>query len=518
MFRGCSLRTRGLWIAVVLAGIVLRLAFVWRPVDYRVLNSWRECDYACIARSFATEGMNIFYPRVDWRGDTSGYAEMELPVLPWTAALMYKMLGYHEVILRLLSALCSIGSLLAFCALARRILPGNGALVASACFAANGLLIALSGAAQPEPLQLLFVILAVNTFVRWIETESTATLLLTSVFTAVAILAKSPSAYLGLLFLYAGLRTKGSRILRQPVTYVALLVAVVPPLLWYLWSHGLYASTGLSLGVSNESHFIRWELLSHPVSWIRGNIATEWQDVFAGFGVVFVVSSFIFPWKQIEIPAAWYASVVIFYIAIAGTSGDPWAYYYHSNSLPPACLLIGFGYEAVASREGWFGGNRGGLWFSRSLARVLLVCMLLATLVRGFQLELASFASTKLKSMYLTCQEFKQKVPAYEMIVARGGPRLDEYGHPVAYNQPLAFAWMDRKGFNYAEEDYSCDALAALARRGGRYWLVDSVDRANKQVFAEISHSAKVLAHSAEYDLLDLLPLSSATKVNPGGL
>ena len=39
--------------------------------------------------------------------------------------------------------------------------------------------------------------------------------------------------------------------------------------------------------------------------------------------------------------------------------------------------------------------------------------------------------------------------------------------------ESMAFAWMDRKGFNYGAEELSAETLARIADRGGRYWIVE---------------------------------------------
>ncbi|HEX9007526.1 MAG TPA: hypothetical protein VF889_09540, partial [Bacteroidota bacterium] len=93
------------------AGVILRLVLPWHPADDRMLNGWRESDYTQLARNFDREGMNILLPRVDWRGDTPGYVEMEFPFIPWITAAAYRIFGYHEMFLRLISSACSIGAL-----------------------------------------------------------------------------------------------------------------------------------------------------------------------------------------------------------------------------------------------------------------------------------------------------------------------------------------------------------------------------------------------------------------------
>src|SRR5262245_15072674 len=69
--------------AILVAGVIARLAYVGRPFDDRLENPWRQSDYFQVARNFEREGMNILYPRIDWRWATPGYTEMELPLLPW---------------------------------------------------------------------------------------------------------------------------------------------------------------------------------------------------------------------------------------------------------------------------------------------------------------------------------------------------------------------------------------------------------------------------------------------------
>ncbi|MCC6397966.1 MAG: glycosyltransferase family 39 protein [Bacteroidetes bacterium] len=505
---------RTLWIGVFVIGVVLRIAFVWRPADYRLLNSWRECDYTSIARSFATEGMNILYPRVDWRGDTPGFAEMEFPVLPWTAALLYRVAGYHEEILRMLSALCSVLALFAFAGFARRALPPAGALVATTLFAVNGLLFALSGAIQPEPLQVLFTILTASAAYRWYQSGSGRTLLLASAIAAAAILTKASSAYLGVLLAYVVLRKEGIRAFTKPVVYLSALVALAPPLLWYGWAHTHYLSTGLSLGLSNETHFLSWDLLMHPWTWLRGNIAAEVVHAFAISGVVLAALALLLPWKSIEFPISWYASVWIFYVISADTSGDGWAYYYHCLSIPPACMLMGLGYVAAID-ETVLRKLRMRPALGSTLGTALVVLAIVATLAWGINRQYQTMSAPDLEPLYRCAVSFRDHIPSGARIVVRGGTRLDEHRHPVAFNESMVFTWMNRTGFNYAQEDFTESTLRVIAQKGARYWLAAPDDRAVTHVYASIAAKCTLVAHCDQYDLFDISSLARAVDVQP---
>ncbi len=461
-----------LLLAGVLAlGVAARLGYVGRPLDHRIVNPWRQADYTQITRNFYREGMNIFYPRIDWRGDTPGYAEMELPLLPWSGAVLYRVLGPHEQILRALAALFASASFLLFAAVARRLLPPAGALFAVAAVAINPLLIVLANSIQPEPLVDFFALLTIVLLWRWNDRPSMPRLLAAAAAAAFAILSKLPAAYLGLVIAYTVVRRLGRRALWDPQVYAAALVAVVPPAAWYAWAHGFWLRYGNSLGVSNESHLIGWDVLTPPV-FVLGILQWETVGVFTPFGWLLAFAALTLPRRQVEPPLVWYGSVFLFYVLAGRTTADRWAYYYHMLSVAPAALLMGGGLVAlldggaVAARFTWLAGR--GTAAARVLATGTLALLLVATVF----LVVRRDRRQELLPMQRCARQFASLVPPDSRIVVRGGAMHDEHGHPVAHNESMVFAWMDRKGFNYGDDQLGIDTLDAIAARGGRYWMV----------------------------------------------
>ncbi|MBT6627325.1 MAG: dolichyl-phosphate-mannose--protein mannosyltransferase, partial [Gemmatimonadetes bacterium] len=97
-------------VVILLAGLGLRLVDIGAPLIDQ--QAWRQTDTAAIARNYLEEGLDRpFYPRVDWRGDTLGYVEMNFPLFPYSVALLYAAAGgVHEWLGRLLAALLSTAS------------------------------------------------------------------------------------------------------------------------------------------------------------------------------------------------------------------------------------------------------------------------------------------------------------------------------------------------------------------------------------------------------------------------
>jgi len=460
-------------MAILLAGIALRVAWVWRPLDHRIRAPWRQADETQIARNFAREDPNILRPRIDWRRDGPGLVEMEFPLVPWTAGMLDRLLGYREEYLRVLSCLLEIGGLLLFAGLARRLLPPPGAAAAVGLYAVNPLLIYLATAMQPEPMMLFLSLVAMTLLARFDERGSAASLVLAGAALGGAILGKAPAACLGLVFAWVVLRRLGRRAFASPAVWAAAVLALVPPILWYHWAKGLFLIYGNSLGLSNEYPFLGLDMLRRPV-FVLGLLKWETLGVVTPIGWLLLLFAWRAPRAATALPCAWWVSVWVFYLAAARTTADDWAFYYHCVSAAPACLLMGAGFSALLVSTGGTslklppGARRRALGWLFYSATVLALILATAALLR------ARDGREDLRDMRACGLRFLERIPEGSMIVVRGGSIADEDGFPTAHNQSMFFAWLDRRGFTYGNEELAIPVLQDIARRGGRYWIAET--------------------------------------------
>lgn len=99
----------------ILFGIILLIVSVYYGYHEQLfarpqsIHAWRQADCASIALNYHQNGMNFFKPEVHNQtsdGGTSGYsATSEAPILYYAAAILYKVFGPHEFILRALNLL-----------------------------------------------------------------------------------------------------------------------------------------------------------------------------------------------------------------------------------------------------------------------------------------------------------------------------------------------------------------------------------------------------------------------------
>lgn len=94
--------------AILVIGAALRLHGIHAPMlDH---PGWRQGDTAAIARNFAQLRFNIMYPQTMYNGPPPNYVELELQIVPFLAALLYKLFGIHPIVGRIITVAFSLGT------------------------------------------------------------------------------------------------------------------------------------------------------------------------------------------------------------------------------------------------------------------------------------------------------------------------------------------------------------------------------------------------------------------------
>lgn len=118
--------------AILLVGLALRLHGMHDPVlDH---PGWRQGDTAAIARNFERLRFDIMYPQTMYNGPPPNYVELELQIVPFLAALLYKIFGIHPIIGRIVTLAFSLGTIAALAYFARWLFGSILAGLAAAFF------------------------------------------------------------------------------------------------------------------------------------------------------------------------------------------------------------------------------------------------------------------------------------------------------------------------------------------------------------------------------------------------
>lgn len=449
------------WIPTVLLFAALVWGVdLWRPVDGRSREPWREADLSSIARNYVREGLPLAAPAIDWRGDGPGQVEMEFPLYPWLVSVAHRALGYHEVTARVGAYMLSLMSLWLFLLVARDTLPVGGAIAAGVFWAINPLAAQVATAIQPEPLMLLGVVGSVFAFRRWVGSGRLPWFVATAAATALAILAKLSAINIGVVLAALLVRQHRWRGLVRPGPVLLAALILLPSLLWYRHAHGYWLAHGNSLGISNQFHWFGWDLLRSParlVNIVIIDLGAIWAWAGAGLGVIALRARHR-P-AAVELACWWLGAAGIFYLAAARSSGAHWATYYHLFSLPGAALLVGAGVSS------W-------LLEARTWRRWVGALLIVATVAFSLRTIIRPDHPGQFVPQYQAAQAFARLVPPGALLLVSGGPCVVD-GHEVAYNASYFFYWLDRKGWNICTEEHSLPAVRGFAARGARYFVAE---------------------------------------------
>jgi hypothetical protein len=518
---------RAIIILVVALGIIVRLLPMWNPSEGGIRLSWREGDVASIAKNYYEEGMNILYPRIDWRGEGPGFTESEFPLFAWMMAVYYNGFGINERAGRLIAFTFSVFTLFYFYALVRRLKDENAALVSLSIVAMSPMLSELATSLQPESMMLFFYLGSIYYYVSWVEDHERRYFYVSAVMISLSILFKATAAHVGLLFIIMSLKREGlKKLLLDKSMWAYAAIGILPPVLWYSHAKNLYQEYGNSLGISNETHLMGWDFFYEPY-YIKGILKTEifqvWTPLGLAIGIVFIF--LIKKTSQVRYVAWWYFSIVAFYIIAARTTADGWAYYYHAYAVFPAAMMIGLAASFILENArtiydrklhltyglassvivvliALLAGNK--LWAIVGTSYVVVILALSLILgkkwlfkkkdfsIQGSSCVLAILLSALLiiymagmKNIFTVVNNkswivpyqcsniFKTYIPAGAKILSSGGTCYDDFGSPVAYNASYYFYWLDRKGMNVCEQNQNLSEIEKAAARGMDYYVTE---------------------------------------------
>jgi hypothetical protein len=445
---------------------ILGRAHVLFAPDALVLG-WRQADGLSVTRNFARHGYHLFWPQIDWGGAGPGYVEMEFPLLPWLGALLQKLVGPYELLPALLPLLASFGLVFAIAAVARRVFGPAAAFWAGAFAAVSPMTAWYTATFQPDGTMVLASVLGVLFATRWIESERWTDLVLSGVFTSLAILLKPTALLVGLPLLYVFAVAWGRTLPKRPAFWLYGILVLLAPCLWYAHAHGLYLEYGNTFGVLKGGYekLSSLGLLVRPVFWLRIAGRTAIYLLTPAVAVLWAIGLARRPTGAAgKLFHVWTAATFT-YVVIVGRGNFEIAYY-QLPLLPPAAALAGAAFADLAGR---FGRDRRARVNRFGAFGLLVLTILGATLVHGRRVIADSLADARRQRE--NGRAIARVTPLNSLLVVTtgyGGSRKPgEIDTP-----PEVFAHADRRGWFVGLHWLTSDVVAARRGEGARFLVV----------------------------------------------
>ena len=248
-------------VTICILAVAARLILINQPyVDHW---SWRQSDVAAIAANFLQNGFRFGFPQIDWAGNAPGYVGTEFPILPFIAALCYKVAGIHEWVGRIQAVIFFAVSLPCFFWLVRETFGRTAAVWATFFYSFAPLNVFAGRSFMPDVPSLSLAIVGLYFFLRWTNDHNRMQFSFAAIAISFSLLIKITSMVIVAPLLYlvvgrlcqtpgisqngaAGMRAtstgsslervNGSERVKRPTIYGGALfaaIALLPSAIWY---------------------------------------------------------------------------------------------------------------------------------------------------------------------------------------------------------------------------------------------------------------------------------------------
>ena len=477
-------------VVVSIAIIGVRLIGIDQPFigDW----SWRQSDVAAIARNYFDGGFHFTRPQIDWAGDQPGYVGTEFPILPFFAALCYKVFGVHEWVGRLQAVIFFTISIPFFFLFVRRILGEISALWALIFYGLAPIGIMASRCFMPDMPSLALSIIGLYFFARWIDNDDVIAFFAAAIAISLSILIKLPSAIIGAPLACLAFQRFGLSAFQRFSVWLFAGIALVPAAIWYWHAYQI------SLAFYPYHFFGAGGVKIMPPGWYW-KIAKEIPLLTLTpvlFGL-FVVGLFT-TWRNEEQCRAaqpfywWLAAMILFIIAVGYGNRHPW---YRLPLIPIAAVFAGAACEFIAVRM-----RSMGLRAAASAIVIVLLGFFSFMLLR----DLYKPANAPLWEAGLTLHQI---TPDNALIAAadNGDPTIFYYG------QRKGWHFLENNGIYYgdpADSDSAISNLSELQQKGANYLVFSSNTRWWLDLYPEFNEYLRVhstpVAVTAQFEIYRL--------------
>ncbi len=467
-----------LW-GILFLGLALRLIELQAPLIDG--PAWRQADSGAIARNFYQEGYNLFYPRVDWRGTTPGYVEMNLPLYSFLVACLYGLLGgVHEWAGRLLSGLCSTAAAGLLYLLVRELGGGRWTgRLAALFFLIFPLSVFYGRAFMPESLMLLLSVGTLLGFVCWTRTGARRDFALAALAAALCFMVKIPTLHLGFPLVALAWARWGWGFVRRPALWGYLGLVLLPAGLWHWHAHQLFLQTGLTFGIWGSQGYDKWAqgLLASGDFYLE-LLRRFGHQIYTPAGVILLLAGLRPRWgtRREKALYAW-GGALLLYVALI-PEGNYRLVYYQMPFVPLGAVLAARGLAPLLK------GEPGQVLVRRVMAGGALL------LLAGYSAWVAPALYRPGNNVYnyyrashAVGQILDRQLPPDALLVV--GEMDENAGAPHRAQSPTMLYYCRRRGWQITPNEFSAATLDSLAARGADFLVVAGGFASPNQLFWE---------------------------------
>lgn len=326
----------------------------WKNLSHpgwEYLNDWRQTDTYAMAQNFYLDNMNILKPQLNYDGLKDIYVQLELQIIPYISAILFKYFGESFFIIRSVSVAFYFVSIFYFFLLARSFFKRWPCYIITIIYSYCPISLVYGRAIMPEAALMAFFIAGLYYLRFWQMKDKLIHFYISAFCISLAIMEKTPAAFLGILVLFLIFKRFGFKAFKNPHVYIFGLISLgLPFAYFYMLSINATASFVNDIGLK---HILNPSNIKKIIPVSRDLISKNFCEifglsllVFAGLGTLKAIikkNSFL-----LVLLLAFILEFIIIIVPIKFT-------YYMIFLSPIFCLLAGEILDGIFSFNAYMG-------------------------------------------------------------------------------------------------------------------------------------------------------------------
>lgn len=246
--------------------ILFVLWFLWQYPDifnapWEMYDSWRQGDTYSIALNYYQYDMNFLKPQFNYDGAEGTVVQLELQIVPYICAVIFKLIGFATpVIPRIVNLFLFLGSAVFLYLIMKRFVSFLPAFFGLVLYLFVPINLLYARAIMPEACALFFLCGGIWFLQKFYFDDRKASLWISAVFVALAIVEKTPTIFVGILCIAVFFWKMGKKAFISYEFYGFGLITLGLPLIYYLYSSSV--ATACFVDSIAAKHIFSSKLLS----------------------------------------------------------------------------------------------------------------------------------------------------------------------------------------------------------------------------------------------------------------
>lgn len=509
-----SNRLQNLLLAVVII-VVLSVRLMTINTPSIKWTAWKEIDYLYISQNFWKQGFDFLHPEVGWPAEPPRVTEMEIPLVPFAAALIYKLFGFSVYTVRAVTLLAFILIMIYTFKLAKREIGALGGILAAFVAGVLPLYNPFGKLLFTEPSMIAMSVISLYYFAEWVDHERRRDGFLAFLVFTLTVSLKLESLYLFLPIAWIAFRKYGWEIKRYKNLAILIALALILPVVWYRYAYYLESTGAHLFGIFKGHNKSQTFSMLSNFHWYRTMAGRIINGILGGFyGTALFLVGLVagIRTRKSALFFAYFAAVLVYFALVAEGNID--APYRQLPIIPSISVFVAFGAQAlIALGISLFESIRKS-FIQKENSVVVWICLALISVIPILKYQTIFTQDTP---WHWDRWELARKIDPFaddhtKLIV------VGEYTkHVGGYDlSPVLYYYANLQGWTLTPVDWNIDKIDSLINKGATLFVLtpsyDDPTAVNYQpevstvvLVNELTSKYQVLYSDQGYLILDLI-------------